>query len=206
MRPRPDRRRTVTSLYSEQRTWLHAVPAGFKLLAMAVLGTALFLTDHLGVLGVGAAACVLLFASLGRATQGVRRMVTVLIVMALLVAAFHAILGRPGVGVMSALRLAGTSLLGVSLTVSTRYTEWLAVFERLLAPLGRLGLRVDLIGLQIALMLRFIEIFFIQWKRLDEAHRLRCGRPGGVRLLAPLAIQMLLAARRVADTLRARLH
>jgi biotin transport system permease protein len=195
----------MTSLYSEHRTWLHAVPAGFKLLAIAVLGTALFLTDHLGVLGVGAAACALVFASLGRATQGVRRMVAALIVMALLVAAFHAALGRPAVGAISAARLAGTSLLGVSLTVSTRYTEWLAVFERLLAPLGRLGLRVDRLSLQLALMLRFIDIFFMQWKRLDEAHRLRTGRAGGARLLAPLAIQMLLAARRVADTLRARL-
>lgn len=196
----------MTSLYSDHRTWLHGVPAGFKLLAMAVLGTALFLTNHLGVLGAGAAACALVFASLGRATQGVRRMVAVLIVMALLVAAFHVALGRPVVGAVSALRLAGTSLLGVSLTVSTRYTEWLAVFERLLAPLGRLGLRVDRFGLQLALMLRFIEIFFVLWKRLDEAHRLRTGRPGGVRLLAPLAIQMLLAARRVADTLRVRLE
>lgn len=196
----------MTSLYSEHRTWLHAVPAGFKLLAIALLGTALFLTDHLGVLGVGAAACALVFASLGRATRGVWRMVAALIVMALLVAAFHVALGRPAVGAVSALRLAGTSLLGVSLTVSTRYTEWLAVFERLLAPLGRLGLRVDRFSLQLALMLRFIDIFFVQWKRLDEAHRLRTGRAGGARLLAPLAIQMLLAARRVADTLRVRLE
>ena len=195
----------MTSLYSEHRTWLHAVPAGFKLLAIALVGTALFLTDHLGALGVGAVACALVFASLGRATQGVRRMVAALIVMALLVAAFHAALNQPAVGAIGALRLAGTSLLGGSLTVSTRYTEWLAVFERLLAPLGRLGLRVDRLSLQLALMLRFIDIFFMQWKRLDEAHRLRTGRAGGARLLAPLAIQMLLAARRVADTLRARL-
>lgn len=195
----------MNSLYSEHRTWLHAVPAGAKLAAMALLGTALFLTDHLVALLAAATACAVLFASLGPATQAVRRMVAWLLVMALLVAAFHAVLGRPTVGVVSALRLAGTSLLGVSLTVSTRYTEWLAVFERLLAPLGRLGLRVDRFGLQLALMLRFIDVFFVQWQRLDEAHRLRTGRRGGFRLLAPLAIQMLLTARRVADTLRVRL-
>jgi biotin transport system permease protein len=33
----------------------------------------------------------------------------------------------------------------------------------------------------------------------------RTGKPGGLRLLAPLTIQMLVAARRVADTLELRL-
>jgi len=58
----------MNSLYSEHRTWLHAVPAGLKLAAMAILGTALFLTDRSGVLGAAAAASLALFASLGQAT------------------------------------------------------------------------------------------------------------------------------------------
>jgi biotin transport system permease protein len=54
-------------------------------------------------------------------------------------------------------------------------------------------------------MLRFTEHFFVLWKRLDDAHRLRTGRAGGLRLLAPLTIQMLISARRVADTLELRM-
>jgi biotin transport system permease protein len=54
-------------------------------------------------------------------------------------------------------------------------------------------------------MLRFIEHFFVVWKRLDDSHRLRTGKAGGLRLLAPLTIQMLQAAKRVADTLAVRL-
>jgi biotin transport system permease protein len=54
-------------------------------------------------------------------------------------------------------------------------------------------------------MLRFIEHFFAVWKRLDDSHRLRTGKGGGLRLLAPLTIQMLQTARRVADTLDVRL-
>ncbi|HSW20267.1 MAG TPA: CbiQ family ECF transporter T component [Ramlibacter sp.] len=193
------------SLYSEERTWLHAVPAGYKLLLMAVLGTGLFLVDQMAWLTAGAGVCVGIYVSLGRAGRGARRMVVALLVMALLLLGFHALLGQPWVGIGSVLRLLGSSLLGISLTLTTRYTEWLRVFERLLAPLGRLGVRVDRLGLQLALMLRFTEIFFVQWKRLDDAHRLRTGKPGGLRLLAPMTIQMLLAARRVADTLRVRL-
>ena len=45
----------------------------------------------------------------------------------------------------------------------------------------------------------------MQWKRLDAAYRLRTGKPGGFRLLAPLSIQMLQTAKRVGDALFARL-
>lgn len=194
------------SLYSEHRTWLHAVPAAAKLLALALLGTGLFLTDRLAVLLPCAALCALLFLSLGAAMRPARRLVLAMLVAALLVAGFHAFMGQPVLGLTSALRLASTALLGVALTVTTRYTEVLHVLERLLAPLRRFGLRVDLLSLQLALMMRFIEHFFVQWRRLDDAHRARTGRPGGFRLLAPLTIQMLASARRVADALQARLN
>ncbi|MDB5849946.1 MAG: transporter permease, partial [Rhodoferax sp.] len=49
------------SLYSEHRTWLHAVPAIAKLLALALLGTGLFLTDLLAIQLPVAALCSLLF-------------------------------------------------------------------------------------------------------------------------------------------------
>jgi biotin transport system permease protein len=82
----------------------------------------------------------------------------------------------------------------------------LDVFERLLSPLRRLGVNTDQFALQLTLMLRFTEHFFVQWRRLDDAHRLRTGQSGGFKILAPLTIQMLLAARRVADALHLRLR
>jgi len=82
----------------------------------------------------------------------------------------------------------------------------LHVFERLLSPLQRVGVATDQLALQLALMLRFTEHFFVMWRRLDEAHRLRTGKSGGFKILAPLTIQMLLAARRVADALQLRLR
>jgi biotin transport system permease protein len=68
------------------------------------------------------------------------------------------------------------------------------------------GVATDQLALQLALMLRFTEHFFMMWRRLDEAHRLRTGKSGGFKILAPLTIQMLLAARRVADALQLRLR
>lgn len=193
------------SLYSEHHTWLHNVRAGVKLLGLACLGAALFVTTRIDLLCVGAIGCVLVFVSLGRATLAARKLLTSIVVASLLVIAFHAFMQQPMLGVSSALRLLSTALMGVALTLTTRYTDLLDVFEWLLSPLARLGVRVDRLALQLALMLRFIEHFFVLWKRLDDAHRLRTGQPGGLRLLAPLTIQMLVSAKRVADTLELRL-
>ena len=193
------------SLYSEHLTWLHRWPAGRKLACMAILGTLLFLLSAPWALAAAGAGCALLWASLGQATRVARRLMVSVLAAAGLVACFHLWLGRPDVAAVSALRLACASTLGVALTVSTRPTDLLLVLDGLLAPLARLGLRPERWSLQLALMLRFTEHFFVQWRRLDDAHRLRTGRPGGLRLIAPLTVQMLQTARRVADALDARL-
>jgi biotin transport system permease protein len=105
----------------------------------------------------------------------------------------------------SALRLACAASLGVALTVTTRSGDLVDVLEWLLAPLRPLGVQPARLSLQLALMLRFTEHFFVQWQKLDDAHRLRTGRAGGLRLIAPLTVQMLQTARRVGDALFVRL-
>lgn len=193
------------SLYSEQRTWLHAMPAGWKLLALAVLGTLLFWLQHPLALLLTCAASSILLLTLGKALTLARKALQSMAVAAVLVLAFHTVLGQPLLGMGSAARLLTASSLGIALTLTTRHTDLLQVFETLLQPFKPLGLRPDRLALQVALMLRFTEHFFVQWQRLDDAYRVRTGRSGGWRLLAPLTIHMLESARRVADTLHLRL-
>ncbi|MDT7514349.1 energy-coupling factor transporter transmembrane component T family protein [Rhodoferax mekongensis] len=193
------------SLYSEHRTWLHAVPAGWKLGLLVVLSTGIFWIQSPGALGLASALCLCLYLSLGKAMAQGQRLLRALLIAATLVLVFHATLGQPMVGVVSVLRMAGASLLSIALTLTTRSGELQNVLERLLTPLQRFGIRADRFALQLALMLRFVEHFFAVWKRLDDSHRLRTGKGGGLRLLAPLTIQMLQTARRVADTLDVRL-
>lgn len=195
----------MQSLYLDHRTWLHAWHPGLKLLVLAAVGSGLFLTNTLFILVPAATGSAGVFLSLGRAPPGVRRLVVSVLIGAGLVAGFHAVMGQATLGLASAARLVAMALLGVSLTLTTRHTELLDVFEWFLTPLARLGVRVDRLSLQFALMLRFTEHFFLQWNRLNDAHRVRTGRAGGWRLLAPLTIQMLVTARRVADTLHVRL-
>ena len=193
------------SLYSEIPSWLHRLPAGFKLLALAVLGTLLFALHSPVLLGLAALACALLWLSLGKATVKARRLLLSVLVAALLVGVFHILMGNPALAAISTARLFCASVLGVALTVTTRPSDLVDVLERLLSPLSKLGMHPERLALQLALMLRFTEHFFTQWQKLAEAHLLRTGRSGGLRLIAPLAIHMLLATRRVADALWARL-
>lgn len=195
----------MVSLYSEHRTWLHAIGAGWKLGAVALLSTGIFWLTAPATLGLACLLAVLLYLSLGRAMAQGSRLLKALLIAAGLVLGFHALFGEPLVGVVSVLRMASATLLGIALTLTTRSSELQTVLERMLAPLQRLGVRTDRFALLMALMLRFIAHFFVVWKRLDDSHRLRTGKPGGLRLLAPLTIQMLQTAQRVADTLDVRL-
>ena len=193
------------SLYSEHLTWLHRIPAAIKLLFFAVLGTAQFLLQGHTVLIISAVACGRMFASLGRAILSTRKLVTSVLLAGLLIMGFHTYMEQPLVGMVSALRLFSAALLGIALTLTTRTRDLLDVFERLLSPLQRVGIRTERLSLQLAMMLRFTEHFFVVWKRLDDAHRIRTGKAGGMRILAPLTIKMLTSAQKAADTLEIRL-
>ena len=192
------------SLYSDHPTWLHGVPAGVKLVFLALLGTGVFFTQELSVLIGSAACCVLIFASLGKATARAKPLLVGLVFASVLIGVFHLYMQQPMVAAVSVLRLLSTTLMGIALTLTTRYTDLLGVLEWLLAPLRWIGVQPERLSLQVALMLRFTENFFIVWRRLDDAHRLRTGKAGGFKILAPLTIHMLIAARRVADTLHVR--
>ncbi len=193
------------SLYSEYTTWLHGWRAGAKLLALALLGTLLFALRQPWMLAAAAVLCAALYASLGAATRAARRLMVSVLVGAALVAVFHAAMGHWALAATSALRLACAASLGVALTVTTRSGDLVDVLEWLLTPLRPLGVQPARLSLQLALMLRFTEHFFVQWQKLDDAHRLRTGRAGGLRLIAPLTVQMLQTARRVGDALFVRL-
>ena len=192
------------SLYSDDTTWLHVVPAGLKLAFLALLGTGVFLTTELSGLLFSTISCLLIFVSLGRVATRAKPLLMGLLFASVLIGLFHLYMQDPMMGAISVLRLLSTTLMGIALTLTTRYTDLLAVFEWLLKPLRVFGVEPERLSLQVALMLRFTEHFFILWRRLDDAHRLRTGKAGGFKILAPLTIHMLVAARRVADTLHVR--
>lgn len=196
----------MNSLYSDQRTWLHRVPASVKLLSLLGLSLTLFGLQRLDVLLCLTVLSIAVFASIGPAARRLRSLLMGLAVACALLMLFHVGMGQAHIGSVTVLRLTSTTLLGMALTLTTRPSDLLAVFEKVFAPLRLLGIEPERLSLRLALMLRFVEHFFALWQKLDEAHRLRTGQAGGFKILAPLTIQMLMAARRVADALHVRLY
>jgi biotin transport system permease protein len=195
----------MQSIYSDQRTWLHGLSAGLKLLAVLCLGLGLYVTSNQLLLSIAFVCCVLVYASLGRVGWRARRLLMPLLLSCLLVLGFHAYLQQIDLGLVSALRMLSISLMGVAFTLTTSSAGLLHTLEWLMQPLHKLGIQTHRIALQLALMLRFIEHFFMVWQQLDDAHKIRTGKSGGLRLLAPLTLHMLQSAKRVADTLTLRL-
>ncbi|MBS0342706.1 MAG: energy-coupling factor transporter transmembrane protein EcfT [Proteobacteria bacterium] len=186
-------------------TWLHRVPASFKLLALALCGTALALVQDWRWLAAGFALASVTYASMGKLAWQQARHLRPIAWVAVMIAAFHAWQGTPELGVASALRLMTGLLLASLLTLSTRFDDLLDVLEKVLRPLGCVGVPTARLALALALVLRFVAVFHQRWQRLDDAHRARTGRPGGLRLIAPLTIRALQTAEHVADALAARL-
>ena len=195
----------MRSLFSPQRTWLHAIPAAYKLAALSVGGTALVLLTSVTSMALATVMVLGLFLSLGKPALRQWKMLRSLLIAALLISAFHWYMGNPAIGLVSALRIMAAAMLALMLTITTRFDDLLRVLEWLLHPLQRFGVPTERIALSLGLTLRFIENFYLQWQRLDDAYRARTGRSGSWRLLAPLTIRALQTAERVADALAARL-
>lgn len=194
----------VLSLYSTRQTWLHRVPASVKMLALCICGTTLMLVGDLRWLAGACALTIAGYASLGRLAWKSMGRLRGIVVAATLIAGFHAWAGSPALGAASALRLLAAVLLATMLTLTTRFDDLLDVLEAMLRPLQSIGVPTARLALALALVRRFVDVFHARWQRLDNAHRARTGRSGGLRLLAPLTVRTLLSAEHVADALAAR--
>ncbi len=168
-------------------------------------GTTLVLIERPVYLLAVCTLVLLIFASLWAPAWRRARMLRGVAFAGALIVVFHWALGTTMQGVVSALRLASAAMLALMLTLTTRFEDLLAVMEAVMRPLQRFGVPTERVALGLGLMLRFAGNFYVQWQRLDDAHRARTGRGGGLRLLAPLTIRTLQTADRVADALAARL-
>lgn len=195
----------MLSLYDVRLTWLHRIPAGWKLLALPTVGGLMLVTNHLGWLLGLSATVVAFYATLGSVAWTHARRLRGVAVMATMVLAFHAGMGSADVGIVSALRLTTGVCLAAMYTLTTAFDDQLEILESLLQPLRRLGVAPERVALAVALALRFVDVFFCVWQRLNDAHRARMGCSGRMRLLAPLFIRVLQSADRVADALSARI-
>lgn len=195
----------MLTLTSPVETPLHRVPAGAKLVALALATAGLFaLRDPvwLALAGLGLAA---LHLRLGRglARHGAR-MLRPLWPFVLVVAVWHGATGDPEGGAAVILRLLAAVALANLVTMTTRLTDMLGVVERATRPLARLGLDPRAIALAVALAVRFTPVLLDKAQALRQSWQARSPRRATWRIVVPLGVLALDDADRVADALRAR--
>ena len=197
------------ALYVPRASPVHRTPAGWKLLALALLSVLVFAAPTLPVV-CGALVAVLVVGLVVARLPGAVLLRQARAVLWVLVAIFvlHAVLTDVLTGTLTVLRLLTLVLAAAVVTATTRVTEMVAVVERICGPLRWVGVRPARIGLVIAMALRFIPLIAERADRIREAQAARGGSVRGLRGLTttvvPLLVQVLQLAHTVSEALDAR--
>ncbi|MGW1027898.1 energy-coupling factor transporter transmembrane component T [Streptomyces sp. NPDC002577] len=97
-----------------------------------------------------------------------------------------------------------SALLAGLVTVTTRVSDMLALFERLARPLDRVGISSHRIALVLSLTMRCIPMVAQAWQASIDAHRARGLRRGSWRVVVPVIVRLLRSAESLGDAMTAR--
>lgn len=194
----------IASLQVPGPSPIHAIPAGWKLLALALAGTVAFFVANPLWLGLGAAAIVALYP-VGRVpmravwTQA-RDLAPLLGLMALAQAWFEGL----DVAGVTLLRVMGLVWAAALVTATTAFADMMAVLERVMAPLRRVGVAPARVAFALTMAVRFVPLL---QRMMTETHAVQAARGLGrnpLALAVPLTIRAIRLADRVAEAVEAR--
>ncbi|TCL75903.1 energy-coupling factor transporter transmembrane protein EcfT [Rhizobium sp. BK251] len=195
----------MRSLYIETDTWLHRLSPRIKLVFLAVLGIALFLTNSISLLAPAALCGVLIYFRLGLSVaEALRRLRPVLLTI-LVVALFSLLFNPFHDAVVGLLRLTALVFFAASVTATTTIAAFIHEVTALASPLERAGLaRASDIGLAIGLVIRFVPEILARYEAIRDAHRARGLNVRPTTVLVPLIILTLRDADNIAAAIDAR--
>ncbi len=194
----------MLTLTSPVEIWAHRLPAGAKLATLAGATTALFVVGSPWWLTVALLAVVALYLSAGvRFALVGLRLLWPLWPFVAIVALWHLWGGDITGGTVIILRMLTAVALANFVTMTTRLSDMLAVFERLARPLARV-LPPRRLALAFALVIRFIPVMLDRMALIRQSWSARSPRRPRWRVLVPATLAALDDADRVAEALRAR--
>lgn len=194
----------MISVYLARRTWLHAVPAGIKLMALAAVSLALLPIDDWRWMAFGLVLALSFYASAGHEAVGRLRLLRPLLPLLAIIGLLQGYAGNWELGLLAVARLVLMILLADLVTMTTTMQALMDALAPLLRPLRVVGLNPRKLTLAVALVVRFVPVLLANWEARAEAWRARTGRRPSVRLLVPFLAETLRLADRVGDALDAR--
>ena len=194
----------MLTLTSPVETPLHRLPAGVKLAALAVVTLVLFRLSAPLPLALAAALVAALHLPWSRRfALHALRMLRPLWPFVAVVALWHLWIQDLQGGAVILLRMVTAVAAANLVTMTTRLSDMLAVFETLARPLSPI-LPPRRLALAFALVIRFIPTLSDRMALLGQAWRARSPRRAGWRLAVPAALAALDGADQAAEALRAR--
>src|SRR5215217_4227662 len=145
---------TALSLFCQGNSWLHRLPAGPKLLGLALAVTGILLTSQPQFVGVELVVTMILYPLAHTPLRILWRNIRLLLPFLIIVIAFQLLTANWEKAATISGQLLGTVLLAGLVTVSTRVSEMLALFEKLARPLNRLGVSSYRLALVLTLTIR----------------------------------------------------
>lgn len=194
----------MISGYLARRTWLHAAPAGVKLLLLFVLGVASMTADHWTWIAALLAAASAIHLSLGR--EACRRLASLrpLLPLLLVVGILQGATETWQSGMTAVARMIAMILFADLVAMTTTMQALMEAVAPIFRPLRLIGVDAKRLTLLVALVVRFVPVLFANWKEREEAWRARTGRRTSVRLIGPFMVAALRMADQVAESIDAR--
>jgi biotin transport system permease protein len=183
---------------------IHRLPAGAKLIVLALAGVTSVLVDQAWQVGVGLAAVAVLYAVARLPARALLQQARPVLWLLLLVGAFHvAVDGWERAAVVMGVVVVLVLLAGL-VTLTTRTTALLDTLVRILRPLRRAHLDPERVALQLALSIRSVPVVMAIAEEVRDAQRAR-GLTASPRAYAvPLILRSLRHADELGEALVAR--
>lgn len=194
----------MIGLYHHPATFLHAMPAGWKLIALAVLSVVCLRIESSLVLAGSVVALLTTYAGFGRPV--LRRLTLLWPLWPAMLAIFLAQIISADLpsALASVLRLLVMVLLADLVTMSTTMQTMMDAIAPLFRPLRRFGISSKRVAFCLAYVIRLVPLLLDQWRQHSEAWRARTGKRPGWRTIAPFLAGILRMTDRQAEALDAR--
>jgi biotin transport system permease protein len=187
-----------------RRTWLHALSARLKLLALAALTVIAFWIDSSVVLAAGFLIVLLVYVCLGSEARTRLKLFSSLAPLLIVIALFQYWSVGPEAACVTLVRLCLMILLADMVSMSTPMLDMMDAIEPAMRPLAWIGWDASRLSVAIALVIRFVPALLEEWSKRNEAWRARTGRRASIRLLPAFLASIVTMADRVAEALDAR--
>lgn len=194
----------LLTIYLPGNSWLHRLPAGLKLLGLAVFSTAIYQVTDLTLLAGLTLAVMMMFFSFGWSGWRYMAVIRPLVpLFALLFGLQWWSISLPAAFVLLC-RMVMLIWMAHMLTLTTPMQQMMDAITPVLSPLKLIGFKPERLAFAVVLLIRFVPVLMALVSQLQDAWQARAGGRNRWRLVVPVLINAIRMSDQVADSLSAR--